>query len=110
MQDSSSFKHIKVSASGHDEVVIKAGKHPGEAEIASKGEGAHDAAEPKASSASVDGKASVASGNREPEAGAYSPTTLEDIKTSKMSKVQIAVIAIAVVAIAAFAIWYAAFS
>ena len=40
----------------------------------------------------------------------YQGTTLEDIKSSKMPKAQLAVIIVAIVCLAAFIIWYAVFS
>ena len=37
---------------------------------------------------------------------AYHPTTLEDLQSAKMPRIQIAVIAVAVVCLIAFAVWY----
>lgn len=110
MHDSDTYKHIKVSTGRNDEVVIKAGRRDDGADASSK-EGAgkcaqHPSADPDSSQEEKPATANAATSS----SSEYVPTTLEDLKTSKMSKVQIAVIALAVIAIAAFVVWYVAFS
>lgn len=110
MQESKGYKHIKVSASRNDEVVIKAGRHDGD-DIDAQHEEVEDVDDSRIESSALpeEPKAEEAS-QRSHKEPAYQPTTLEDINAFKMSKVQIAVIVLAILAVIAFAVWYIAFS
>lgn len=118
MSESDKYKHIKVSSVRNDEVVIKAGSHhdedsPKEPSLSNpeKEQKGDTSSSPHNDSEIREGTTTnaIAKDDSSHESD-YAPTTLEDIKTTKMSKTQIAVIVIAILAIVAFVIWYVAFS
>lgn len=110
MAETQESGHIKVNAH-EDEVVIYAGKQERAASASSapspsspacavaEGDRAQDAPTRKASQ--------QASAQR---TDSYHATTLEDIRSSRMSTAQKAIIIVALLGLAAFIIWYAAFS
>lgn len=102
------FKHIKVTPAQEQEVVIHAGART-----------SHD--EQRPSAAQEEPAASMRKRKETQEAlsasrrakmrdAGYEATTLEDIESSRMPKVQVAIIVVAVCAIIAFVVWYAFFS
>lgn len=112
MPDSKTYKHIKVGPVENDELVIKAGKSNidkvgNASESVSKASEVTNEEVPKKDIA-ANGKAE--SGETTKPGSSYKPTTLEDLKTSKMSWTQIVVIAVALIAISAFIFWYIVFS
>lgn len=119
MSDGKKFEHIKVSAAD-DDIVIQAGipdasQQKCEDMLSAKDIQAHghspeasdvsDAAESTPSSEAIEGASGKRSHAPSASDDGYHETTLEDIKSSKMSVMQKAIIAIAVVAVIAFAVY-----
>ncbi len=133
MADHTDYKRITVNPGDDDDIVIVAGA-PAQ-KSSHRDQSSHDVhvsstVPPKASveassaapskmpsetSSTAPSKVSPEASSTAPsktssEASEYHPTTLADIKESKMPKTQIRVIVLAIVAIAAFIIWYTMFA
>lgn len=128
MAQTQKYQHIKVTPRHDDDIVIHAGIKPEEANIdhdrADQGssdkkivvdEGASIEPSPSVSTSSVQ-KKSVSSPSKkvhtpkQHQSSDYKPTSLEDIRSSKMPRAQIIVIVLALLALAAFIVWYVFFS
>lgn len=113
MPNSKDYKHIKVGSVQNDEVVIKAGKPTtDESAVVSKDIEDTPASTPAQNPITDNSEKTSNSETREStnSSSSYSPTTLDDLEVSKMSKTQIAVIVVALIALASFIIWYIVFS
>lgn len=121
MNEKSTYTHIKITPPEEEDVVIYAGAAADAEEPASE-QSAQGAKESVASDVSTTSVKAV--GNIEADSGAdegssvnrspkrrknegYKETTLEDIKSSKMSTTQIVIIVIAILAVIAFAVYSA---
>lgn len=118
MADQTDYRHIKVNPCDDDDVVIIAGKTSSQDEGARPAQRSERSASapsgPKSPSAHPDRGAADGPANSEsiptaptpsPKETRYHETTLEDIRSSKMSSTQIIVIVVALIAIAAFVLW-----
>lgn len=121
MAEVSGFKHISVSADSDDDVVIRAGTEQASAEACDSArtfnvgaEGAslevpdsvqfNQASQPAQAPAPVERTAQPAAEDR-----GYRETTLDDLKSEPMSKIQKIVIACAIAAVAAAVVYYFVF-
>lgn len=115
MSDTKKYEHISVSSARDEETVILAGKREGgdighSVDSASSQQETSPETRPAKTPDVEDLPVARESDSPKKSDAGYDPTTLDDIESSKMPRIQIAVIVIAVVAIVAFAIWYAFFS
>ena len=119
------FEHIRIGEkdvsdmpSDDDEVVIRAGVRDAPKEDRPEAD-CRDDGHPKADerddlpARELDEHGDCSEGDRQDDHaqeaeqdGVYHPTTLEDIESSKMPRMQIAVISVALACLAAFIIWY----
>ena len=119
MGEHDQFKHIRIGAQPSD---ARGVEEPDEVIVIGSDERISKNGEPETASIGEDGIESpltgedapaVATADGDPRAlrkqDGYTPTTLEDIESSKMPRTQIAVIVIAVICLAAFVAWYLLF-
>ena len=110
MAETQDERHITINAH-EDEVVIFAGQREAERISVDQGEGACKSSSSVASPDPDQGSSQASKGDpAHVNADGYQATTLDDLKSSKMSTTQKAIIVLAVIGLIAFIVWYVVFS